>query len=167
MLLWYDLAVKIIGENFIVKKKKENKLEKTTDTETRTIEELLIDLRNEKSWTYINVMQELSKMGVFVDEKTIKKWEIGLEYPDTNTMYKLSELYFISFNSLIVAKNNSYAEGYKSIHNTLIKWFCYITGFSIKAGYLITYISLYVALIGAFMFFISRCNELLRVQGRI
>ncbi len=151
-----------------MKRKKENKLEeKLAETETRTIEELLIDLRNQKSWTYINVMQELSKMGVFVDEKTIKKWEIGLEYPDTNTIYKLSELYFIPSNNFIIAKNNSYAEGYKSIHKTFIKWFCYITGFSIKAGYIITYVSLYVALIGAFMFFISKCNELLRVRGRI
>jgi len=148
-----------------VKSKEEEKPEeKTTETETRTIEELLIDLRNQKSWTYINVMHELSKMGVFVDKKTIKKWEIGLEYPDINTIYKLSELYLIPSDSLIIAKNNSYAEGYKSIHKTFIKWFCYITGLSIKAGSIITYVSLYVALIGAFIFFISACNEFLRVR---
>lgn len=151
-----------------MKRKKENKLEeKTIETEKRTIEELLTDLRNEKNWTYINVMQELSKMGIFVDEKTIKKWEIGLEYPDTDIIYKLSELYFIPYDRLMIAKNNSYAKGYESIHKTFIKWFCYITGFSIKAGYIITYTFLYVALIGAFMFFINKCNELLIVRGGI
>lgn len=151
-----------------MKMEKENKEEeKTIEVEKRTIEELLTDLRNEKNWTYINVIQELSKMEVFVDEKTIKKWETGIEYPDTDTIYKLSELYLIPFTNLIVAKNNSYAEGYKSIHKTFIKWFCYITGFSIKAGYIMSYVFLYVALIGAFMFFISKCNEFLRVRGRI
>lgn len=145
-------------------KKKEEKL---VNTEKRTIEELLIDLRNEKNWTYINVIHELSKMDIFVDEKTIKKWEVGLEYPDMDTIYKLSELYFIPSNDFIIAKNNSYAKGYKSIHKTFIKWFCYITGFSIKAGYIITYISVYIALILAFIFFISKCNEVLKARGGI
>lgn len=153
-----------------MKKKNENekKLENTTiETEKRTLEELLSELRKKKNWTYINVIQELSKIGVFVDERTIKKWEIGLEYPDTNTIYKLSELYFIPASNLITAKSNSYNEGYQAIHKIFIKWFCYITGFSIKVGYIITYVFLYVALIGAFMFFISKCNEFLSISGRI
>ena len=141
--------------------------DKTIKTEKRTMEELLKNLRNEKNWTYIDVVQELTKVGVFVNEKTIKKWEIGLEYPDTDTIYKLSELYFISATNLSMAKNNSYTEGYQAIHKTFIKWFCYITGFSIKAGYIITNIFLCIAFIGAFMFFIGKCNELLRARGRI
>ena len=147
-------------------KKEDEVKEKTIDIEKRTIEELLIDLRKKKNWTYINMIQELNKMGVSIDEKTIRKWEIGLEYPDINMIYKLSELYFIPSNDFIIAKNNSYSEGYQSIHKTFIKWFCYITGFSIKAGYIITNIFIYATLIGAFMFFIGKCNELIEVGVR-
>ena len=102
-------------------KKEDEVKEKTIDIEKRTIEELLIDLRKKKNWTYINMIQELNKMGVSIDEKTIRKWEIGLEYPDINMIYKLSELYFIPSNDFIIAKNNSYSEGYQSIHKTFIK----------------------------------------------
>lgn len=146
----------------MMKKEKDTIVEnKSIKAEEMGIEELLIDLRNKKNWNYIDIIQKLSNMGVLVDEKMIKKWEIGLEYPDTDTIYKLSELYLIPATDFIVAKNNSYTKGSQAIHKTFIKWFCYITGFSIKAGYIITYIFLYVALIGAFLFFISKCNELL------
>lgn len=103
--------------------------DKSTQLEKRSIEELLTDLRKEKNWSYIDVVQALSKMNVFVDEKMIKKWEIGLEYPDTNTLYKLSELYLIPATDFVTAKNNSYTKGSQAIHKTFIKWFCYITGF--------------------------------------
>lgn len=138
--------------------------DKSIKIEKRTIEELLVNLRTEKNWTYLDVVQELSKMNVFVNEKTIKKWEIGLIYPDTNIIYKLSELYLIPSTDFITAKNNSYAKGYQSIHKTFIKWFCYITGFSIKVGCIISYIILFIVLIGAFMFFINKCTEFVGIR---
>ena len=88
-----------------MKNKKENSIkDKTAVVEERTIEELLEELRNKKNWSYIDVIEELSKLGVIVDIKTIKKWELGLEYPDTNILYKFSELYFFPAENFIMAK---------------------------------------------------------------
>ena len=52
----------------------------------RTFEELLYDLRTQRQWKYVDVSLELYKLGIVVDEKTIKKWEVGLSYPDLNTI---------------------------------------------------------------------------------
>lgn len=142
----------------------EEDINKEKQVEKRTIEELLSDLRKEKNWTHLDVIQELSKLNVIVDEKKIKKWEIGLEYPDIDIMYKLSELYFIPVEDFINSKSNSYAKGYNSIHKTFIKWFCYLTGLSFKVGYVILYIVLFITLIFSFMFFINNCNEFLRIK---
>ncbi len=132
---------------------------KELQIEKRTLEELLVDLRKEKHWTHINVIQELNNLGISVDDKTIKKWELGLEYPDTDVLYKFSELYFFPFENFIMAKNNSYAEGMNSIHKTFIKWFCYFTGLSFKICYAAFFIILYGALILAFLYFIENCNN--------
>lgn len=123
--------------------------------EKKTIEVLLRELREQKGWSYYNVIEELNKLGVIVDEKKIKKWEVGLEYPDLDTIYKLSELYFIPSEDFIEAKNNSYEEGYNSIHMVFIKWFCYITGFTLKAGYIFFYVVIAIALIVSFLYFIG------------
>ena len=37
--------------------------------EKRTLEQLLKDLREEKNWTYIHIVEELQKLGLTVDEK--------------------------------------------------------------------------------------------------
>ena len=129
------------------------------EEEKRTIEELLTQLRKEKDWTQLDLMQELSKFKIMVEEKTIKKWEVGLEYPDTDTIYRLSEIYYVPAETLIAAKGNSLKEGYKSIHTTFIKWFCYLTGLSLKIGYIFFYTVLYGALILSFLFFVGKCNE--------
>ena len=94
--------------------------------EKRTLEQLLKDLREEKNWTYIHIVEELQKLGLTVDEKKVKKWEIGLEYPEINEIYKLSELYFVPSDNFVMAKTNSYQEGMASVHATLIKWVCYL-----------------------------------------
>ncbi len=149
-----------------MKNKKENSIkDKTAVIEERTIEELLEELRNKKNWSYIDVIEELSKLGVIVDIKTIKKWELGLEYPDTNILYKFSELYFFPAENFIMAKSNSYTKGYNSIHRTFIKWICYFTGVSFKVGYVISITAIFIALILAFMFFISKCDEFLQMRG--
>ena len=127
-------------------------------TEKRTLEELLFDLRKEKNWSYINIIQELNNLGISVNEKQIKKWELGLEYPDTDMLYKFSVLYYFPIENFIMAKNNSYVEGMNSIHKTFIKWFCYFTGLSFKISYATFFIILYGALIFAFLYFIEKCN---------
>ena len=109
--------------------------------ETRTIEELLKDLRTKKDWSYWNLVEELSKRNIMIDEKRVKKWEYGLEYPDLDTIYRLSEIYEIPSENFVIAKNNSFKEGFETIHMEFIKRFCYITGISLKIGYIAMYVS--------------------------
>ena len=136
------------------KKNEENKQEEVV-VETRTLEQLLEDLRKEKNWTYMHVVENLYKIGVTTDEKTVKKWEIGLVYPDIDMIYKLSELYMVSSENFIMAKTNSYNNGMQSVHMTFIKYFCYITGLSFKVAYFLIYAFLGFGLIYAFLFFLS------------
>lgn len=112
-----------------------NKVNEELKLETRTIEEMLKDLREEKGWSYLELMEELRKVGVILDDKTIKKWEYGLVYPDSDIIYKLAEIYKISSQKFIEAKNNSYQKGLNSVHMTFIKWFSYFTGISMKIAY--------------------------------
>lgn len=131
--------------------------------ESRTLEQLLKELREEKSWTYLHVVEELNKLGLIVEEKQVKKWEVGLEYPDINEIYKLSELYFVPSDNFVMAKSNSYQEGLNSIHATLIKWICYITGISLKIGYVAFYVIITMAVIGSLMFFVGKMNEVINL----
>lgn len=133
------------------------------EVEKRTLEQLLKDLREEKNWTYLHIVEELQKLGLTVDEKKVKKWEIGLEYPEINEIYKLSELYYVPSDNFVMAKTNSYQEGLASVHATLIKWFCYLTGISLKIGYIGFYVFLTIALIGAVMFFVGNCNRVMEI----
>lgn len=43
-----------------------------------TLEEMLKRLRTSKKWSYIELVQELSKVGVMTDEKTVKKMGIRI-----------------------------------------------------------------------------------------
>ena len=130
-------------------KAKENKVEeKPKYIEKRTLEDLLKDLRIEKNWTYYNVLEELANRNVIIKEETVKKWEYGLEYPD-----------------LDIAKNNSFKEGFESIHMFFIKNICYATGVSLKIGYITMYVIIGLALLGALMFFIGKCSEYLAVRN--
>ncbi len=131
--------------------------------EKRTLEQLLKDLREEKNWTYIHVVEELQELGVTVDEKKVKKWELGLEYPEIEQIYKLSELYFIPSDNFVMSKTNSYQEGLASVHATLIKWVCYFTGISLKIGYIGFYVIIAIAMIGALSFFIGNMNRVLEL----
>ena len=141
----------------------ENEEEKeNVSIETRNIETMLRELREEKNWTYLNVVEELNKLGILTTEKIIRKWEIGLEYPNLDTIYKLSELYMVPSKDFIKAKSNSFEEGYNSINATLIKWFCYLTGASLKVG-TVCIVGIYIiGLTWAFWFFIQNVNEFMQ-----
>lgn len=97
--------------------------------------------------------------GLVVTEKLVKKWEYGLEYPNTDAIYKLSELYMIPSQDFITAKNNSYEQGLNSIHATFIKWFCYITGASLAVGWAGLYVIIFLALVYAFSFFLAQVEN--------
>ncbi len=126
--------------------------------ETRTLEELLLELRTKQNLTYIDIVYKLSNVGIYIDEKKVKKWEIGLIYPSTDEIYKISEIFMFPVENIITAKSNSYKKGMDSIHVMAIKWFCYITGASIKLGVILSYTFIILALVYAFMFFIDCVN---------
>ena len=153
------------SENKEKQTKKDKHEKKKIVIETRTIEQLLKDLRQEKNWSYLDLVEELARKNVMIDEKTVKKWEFGLEYPDLDTIYKLSQIYLISSENFVIAKNNSFKEGFETIHMEFIKRFCYITGISLKIGYIAVYVIIGIALIGALAFFIGKCNEYLLVRS--
>lgn len=148
-----------------ISKDAENPEQENKIVETRTIEQLLRELRQEKEWSYWNIVDELSRKGIILNEKTIKKWEYGLEYPDLDIIYKLSEIYLVPSENFVIAKNNSFKEGYETIHMELIKRICYITGISLKVGYIAMYVFIGLALIWALLFFIGKCNEYLLVRN--
>lgn len=134
--------------------------------EKRTLEELFVELRLEKGWECINIVEQLQNLGITTDEKQIKKWEIGLEYPDTDTLYKFSEMYMIPIQTLVMARTNSYNKGMASIHTMAIKWFCFLTGISMKVAYIGIYIIMGLTLIGAFMFFLDKANSIVGINSK-
>ena len=147
-------------------KEKENKVEnKQKYIEKRTLEELLRDLRTQKDWTYYNVLEELANRNAIIKEETVKRWEYGLEYPDLDMIYRLADIYGIPSEDFIIAKNNSFKEGFESIHMFFIKNICYATGVSLKIGYIAMYVIIGLALLGALMFFIGKCSEYLAVRS--
>lgn len=102
------------------------------------IEELLTRLRKEKGWTYSDILMRLPDKTL--TEKDVKKWEIGLKYPDLNMIYELSALYQVSAADFIQAKNNSFEKGLASVNMTIAKWICYFLNISIYAAIVLTVI---------------------------
>ena len=123
-----------------------------------TLEEMLKRLRTSKKWSYIELVQELSKVGVMTDEKTVKKWELGLEYPNLDVIYKLSAIYKITSTEIIQAKNNSLNKGFNSAHTRFIKWMCYFTGTSMRVMNWVFYLIIIGALIYALWFFMDKVS---------
>lgn len=156
-----------MSKNKVIQDKKEESSEKedTKVIEKRTIEQLLKDLREQRDWSYWNVVEELTRKGIILNETTIKRWEYGLEYPDLDVIYKLSQIYSVPSENFVIAKNNSFKEGFETIHMGFIKRICYITGISLKVGYISMYVVIGLVLIGALLFFIGKCNEYLLVRS--
>ena len=113
-----------------MEKKNKKKAEKSEVGEG--IEELLIRLRTEKGWSRVELMSKLPNKTI--KEKDIRKWEIGLEYPDLDMIYDLSEIYQIPSEKFVEAKNNSFVKGLGSVNMILTKWICYFLNVSIHAG---------------------------------
>lgn len=120
------------------------------------IEEVLREARQRNGWTYVEVVSRLKDDTL--TEKEIKKWEVGLKYPDLDMIYKLSELYQIPSEELITAKSNSYEKGLASINMITIKWVCYFFDVSWRVAYVITMVAYTMALILAFLYFIEQAS---------
>ena len=130
--------------------KKEKK--KSNQETGEGIEELLTRLRKEKGWGYAEVLQHLEDKTL--TEKDIKKWEIGLKYPDLDMIYQLSGIYQIPSKEFVEAKNNSYSKGMLSINMITIKWICYFLNVSLKVGAVIL-VLLYVFLFAFSLYFFT------------
>jgi transcriptional regulator with XRE-family HTH domain len=115
------------------------------------IEELLYRLRKEKNWTYDDLLMQIDDLTIGQDD--IKKWEAGLNYPDLNMMYKLSELYRVPIEEFVKAKENSFTKGMNSIHMN------YAFGISLKVSIVLVTIFYAIALVGSFLFFMSATSS--------
>ena len=123
-----------------------------------TIEQLLIKLREQKNWTYLELMEELNKKGIILKEKDLKKWEWGLEYPNLDIIYKLSEIYMVPSEDFVNAKNNSYTQGLNKVHIKFINWICYLTEMSFKFTYMLMWLFIFFGLAYAFWFFMDKVD---------
>ena len=121
-----------------------------------SLEQLLYNLRIKNNYSYVEVVNKLNDDTL--TEKKVKKWEKGLEYPDLNMIYKISEMYNIPSEILVQAKNYSFNKGLASIKMILIKWICYLLDVSIKAGIAIVYTTIILLLIITFFVFVSLCH---------
>ena len=115
------------------------------------IEELLKKLRESRNWTYNDVAYNLNDTNILTED--IKKMESGLEYPDWDVMYKLSELYSVPVEEFVKAKEYSYEKLKSSISVTIIKWMNYLFGISFKVSIALITIFYFVASIRKFVVF--------------
>ena len=121
------------------------------------IEELLVELRTKKSLSRMELLEKLEKSNL--TEKDIKKWEIGLSYPDLDIIYKLSEIYRVPSTEFVKAKNNSYENGLAGINKRIIRWFVYTLNVSFYVGVVFTVILYVVTFIFALWFFVSVASQ--------
>lgn len=117
------------------------------------IEEMLKKLREDKNWSYNDVAYHLNDTNIMPEN--IKKMESGLEYPDLDMMYKLSELYSVPIEDLVKAKEFSYETLRSSFSVTLIKWINYFFGISFKISMVLVTIFYFVAAIRKLAIFYS------------
>ncbi len=117
------------------------------------IEEMLKKLREDKNWSYNDVAYHLNDTNIMPEN--IKKMESGLEYPDLDMMYKLSELYSVPIEDFVKAKECSYETLRSSFSVTLIKWINYFFGISFKISMVLVTIFYFVAAIRKLAIFYS------------
>lgn len=126
-------------------------MENNDKKEEIIIEELLKKLRKSKNWTYNDVAYNLNDTNILTED--IKKMESGLEYPDWDVMYKLSELYRVPVEEFVKAKEYSYKKLKNSISVTIIKWMNYLFGISFKVSLVLVTVFYFVAAIRKFIVF--------------
>ena len=139
-------------------KTKDGKIEKIEDK--KEIEDLLIELRQKNGLSRIELLEKLNNSNL--SEKDIKKWEIGLKYPDLDTIYKLSEIYRVPSTEFVMAKNNSYEKGLAWINKKIIRWFVYTLNVSFYIGAVLTIFIYIFAFIFALWFFVTVASQVKR-----
>ena len=121
------------------------------------IEILLANERKKKNWDYFDLAKKINDTNI--NEKTVKKWEYGLLYPNLETIYKLSDIYDIPSEELIQARNNSLNYGYKNIRFKFIDWLCYIANFSIITSIIINFLLIYIIAPSYAFWFFYQCAQ--------
>lgn len=132
-------------------------MENNEEKEEIIIEEFLKRLRESKRWTYNDVAYNLNDTNILAED--IKKMESGLEYPDWDVMYKLSELYKVPVEEFVKAKEYSYEKLKNSFSVTAIKWINYLFGISFKVSMVLLVIFYIVASIRKFSICRSNVRE--------
>lgn len=132
-------------------------MENNEEKEEFIIEEFLKRLRESKGWTYNDVAYNLNDTNILAED--IKKMESGLEYPDWDVMYKLSELYKVPVEEFVKAKEYSYEKLKNSFSVTAIKWINYLFGISFKVSMVLLVIFYIVASIRKFSICRSNVRE--------
>lgn len=138
-----------------IEKSKEKNLESTKNK--NGIEELLVELRTKKGFSRVELLEKLDNSNL--TEKDIKKWEIGLKYPDLDTIYKLSEIYRVPSTEFVIAKNNSYEKGLAGINKKIIRWFVYTLNVSFYIGVVLTILLYVLTFIFALWFFVTMASQ--------
>lgn len=117
----------------------------------------LYDLREKRGYTIEELAGKINMQNVTI--KTIKKWEHDLEFPNLDTIYKLSEIYEVPSEVLMQVKTETLQEGLKGVHRTIIRFIGYILGISIYGAVIFSYVFLFVAGIGSVLFVAKVMNE--------
>lgn len=133
-----------------MKKLKETLLEKDFGA-------FIYDLREKRGYTIEELAEKINMPNVTI--KTIKKWEHDLEFPNLDTMYKLSEIYEVPSEVLMQVRTETLQEGLKGVHRTIIRFIGYILGISIYGAVIFSYVFLFVAGIGSVLFVAKVMNE--------
>ena len=134
-------------------------LRKTKENvENTTLNEILLaNERKKKNWDYFDLAKKINDTNI--NEKTVKKWEYGLLYPNLETIYKLSDIYDIPSEELIQARNNSLNYGYKNIRFKFIDWLCFIANFSIITSIIINFLLIYIIAPSYAFWFFYQCVQ--------
>lgn len=115
--------------------------------------EWLYEKRKEKGLTEAELVEKINKVNV--QEVNIKKWERDLEFPDLDTIYKLSEIYMISSAEIIDKKQKTLQAGVEGVHMYIIRMLSLFMGISIYGTIWLCRIIIYGTLILVTLWFYS------------
>ena len=113
----------------------------------------LYELREERGYSELELVEKINQVNVQV--KNVKKWERDLEFPDLDSIYKLSEIYGIPSAEIIERKNQTLQTGVDGINMFVIRMISLMLGISIYGTIIISNIVIYGVLVLAFIWFCS------------
>ena len=113
----------------------------------------LYELREKNKYTELDLVEKIDNVNVQV--KNIKKWERDLEFPDLDSIYKLSEIYMIPSAEIIEKKNQTLQNGVDGINIFIIRLISLFLGISIYGALIVSHAVIYITLILVFIWFCS------------